>query len=215
MITDLPGPKEVGEWRVPSRTDDDLFVDWTYLPATLSPERLIVLSSGVHGLETYAGSAIQTMFLKELWPSINRSQTGFLIVHALNPWGFKHHRRSTENHVNLNRNCSAGTEMYRLKNPRGAELTKRFVPEEPLRPGPSRLARAFRWREGKPFFDDIPMDELIRAICLGQFEDPKGLEFGGFEAEPQIQFLTLKLKSVMPYCRDVILLDLHTGLGGR
>jgi hypothetical protein len=41
------------------------------------------------------------------------------------------------------------------------------------------------------------------------------LEFGGFEPEPQIKALTWRLREIMSKYRDVVLLDVHTGLGDR
>ena len=99
-------PSQVGTWKVPSPTDDTFFVDHVYLPALKSPKNLIVLISGIHGSETYAGSAVLQLFLEEILPETRRDHLGFFIVHAMNPYGFKNHRRCTENKVNLNRNFS-------------------------------------------------------------------------------------------------------------
>src|ERR1041385_4935000 len=59
---------QVGNWTVPSKVDEHLLTDYLYLPAKEKTENLIVISSGVHGVEAFAGSAIQKWFLTELLP---------------------------------------------------------------------------------------------------------------------------------------------------
>jgi len=77
-------------------------------------------SSGTHGIEGYLGSAIQLRFLHELFlqnaqrlcttdnvrapPTKNTPVKKILLIHAINPYGMRHHRRTNENNVDLNRN---------------------------------------------------------------------------------------------------------------
>ena len=215
LIETLPAPKQIEHWPVPSSTDDDLIVDVAYLPPLIEPRRLFVMISGTHGSETYAGSAIQNMFLTEIWPGVDRSNIGLLIVHSLNPYGFKNHRRWTENLVNLNRNCSIKTDIYGLSNHRSVELFHRFIPRTPVNGMESDLYRSVVQRDGKIYLDEIHFDDFIKTTSFGQFTYPHGFEFGGFRAEPQIIRLSEKLKQLMPLYRDVIEIDLHTGLGNR
>jgi len=68
--------------------------------------RLLVVISGVHGLEGFCGSAIQTGLLSagEQGLRPQRGDTAVLYVHAVNPYGFSHLRRATQENVDLNRN---------------------------------------------------------------------------------------------------------------
>lgn len=214
-LKNLPSDAVIGQWKVPSATDEDLYVDHAYLSALEQAERLVVVISGVHGLEGYAGSAIQNMFMREILPQMDRNETGLLLIHALNPWGFRYHRRSTENHVNLNRNCSAGPELFEYRNPESLQLSGRFIPRTSVDSEVCHLVRSSNERNGRRCFDEILVDDFIKGVGIGQFESVKGLEFGGFAPEPQIRELTLKLREVMPKYKDIILCDLHTGLGYR
>ena len=80
---------------------------------------LVIHSSGVHGIEGFAGSAVQLAFLQLLHHSY--SQQGapaaatendasvwkhptLVLVHAVNPYGMAHYRRTNEHNVDLNRN---------------------------------------------------------------------------------------------------------------
>jgi len=63
--------------------------------------------SGVHGVEGIAGSAIQTRWLHLVASGEAHVPKGVtaILVHIVNPYGFKHGRRYNENNVDLNRNC--------------------------------------------------------------------------------------------------------------
>lgn len=72
------------------------------------PESMLVVSSGLHGVEGFAGSAIQHQLLSAQLESLDLPpDTGVLLVHALNPYGFAWVRRVNESNVDLNRNFSA------------------------------------------------------------------------------------------------------------
>src|SRR5512143_338848 len=77
--------------------------------AVLGPrdaEALLVVSSGTHGVEGFCGSGIQVALLED--PAITCTLTGgplaLALVHAVNPYGFAHIRRTNEDNVDLNRN---------------------------------------------------------------------------------------------------------------
>ncbi len=85
----------------------------------------IIHSSGTHGVEGYLGSAVQIQFLHELFlqneelimqsneqDKSSEYENGkvrkkILLIHAVNPFGMRHHRRTNENNVDLNRNVLA------------------------------------------------------------------------------------------------------------
>ena len=50
---------------------DDLYIDNVYLPATETPTNLIVLTTGVHGMEGYIGSVMLDVFFEEMYPTLN------------------------------------------------------------------------------------------------------------------------------------------------
>lgn len=211
----LPLDTQRSRWSVPSKHENDLSVDTVYLPATAPGANLLVMLSGVHGLEGYAGSAIQSMFLHEILPRLDRRKYGVLLAHAMNPYGFKNHLRNTENHVNLNRNCSTRPDLYREKNAESLRMSDLFIPRLAVDSAICHLVQKRNQRDGRLHFDDISMDAFIKAVGVGQWENPAGLEFGGFQNEPQIADLISELRGRMPEYKDVLLFDLHTGLGER
>ena len=66
--------------------------------------RVLVLISGTHGVEGYCGSGAQIDWLRREEFKLLPSDTGALIIHAINPHGFAWTRRVNEDNVDVNRN---------------------------------------------------------------------------------------------------------------
>jgi Protein of unknown function (DUF2817) len=89
----------------PARGPDgaDLSIDIAWF-GDRSASKVFVAFSGVHGVEGFFGSAVQTEWIR---CSENRRlprNTAALLVHAVNPYGFAWLRRTNEDNVDLNRN---------------------------------------------------------------------------------------------------------------
>jgi len=212
LTSKIPGG-QTEHWHIPSKIDNELFTDSVYWPALEKPEFLLVVTSGIHGSETYAGSAILQMFLTEIMPQVDRRKTGVWLVHAMNPYGFKYHRRTTENGVNLNRNFSVSGELYKTRNIESERMHDLFFKRAPVASTRATMMDLMQVRDGVAYFGDISMDQFTKATAPGQFVTPQDLEYGGKQLEPQSAKLVEKLKSLMPLYKDIVALDLHTGLG--
>jgi hypothetical protein len=198
---------------VPSKIDQDLTTDYIFIPAKLETKKLLIITSGVHGVETFTSSAIQQLFLKEILPKTNLQNMGVLIIHSLNPYGFKYQRRVTENNVDLNRNFIINRNDFKDPNDKYQIFKKFLNPPEKLNLGFfSKLSHIIKTlyystRYGRPAFR--------QAILQGQYSYSKGIYFGGKENEPQVSSLKdLILKTSNPY-DEVFAIDLHTGYGER
>lgn len=214
-INQALAPKSIGQWLVPGKKDNDLVVDHAYFQPTENTETLFVLTSGIHGSETYAGAAVQAMFIKEILSKIDRRSIGIFVAHAMNPYGFKHHQRCTEAGVNLNRNFSVSGENFKRRSEVSAQMCERFLERKPVTSLKSSLLQKMTLKDSKPVFDDVTMDELIKGTAPGQFERPQDWEFGGFGPEPQTKAFTDKMAELMPKYKKIVVFDLHTGLGDR
>ncbi len=210
LAASAPG-SEIGHYEVPSQTDRDLTTDWVYLPATGSPQRLVIVTSGVHGAEAFVGSGVQELLMREWLPGVNRADTSVLVVHALNPWGYKHRRRVTEQNVDLNRNLSVDLALFATPNHGYRELHAFLNPAKPV---------SF-WDVNTDIFELAAQaikhgqTTLRDATLGGQYEFERGIYFGGFAPVPQKASLEeLFLRFVEPH-RAVFLMDLHTGYGER
>lgn len=204
---------QVGNWKVPSPTDTHLLIDYFYLPARDKAEHLIVLTSGVHGIEGFAGSAVQNWFIHEVLPTLDRSNTGFLLIHGVNPYGFKNERRVTENNIDLNRNFDTDRKLFDFRNEGYEQLNNLLNPEGAVSDG-LLSSPAFFLKTGTSLLHES-METLHEATLEGQYEYPKGISFGGKDFEPQKTILEPILLDLSKPYPEVLVLDLHTGYGNR
>ena len=73
---------------------------------------ILVLGSGTHGVEGFAGSGIQTGLLRQGIALNMKPNMSIVMIHAINPYGFAHLRRFNEDNVDLNRNFVDHTRPY-------------------------------------------------------------------------------------------------------
>jgi hypothetical protein len=175
---------------------------------TGQPERAVIVSSGLHGVEGFFGSAVQLALLEqalEAWSPPERS--ALILVHALDPYGFAWLRRFDERNIDLNRNFLINGERYQGAPTRYAQLDGLLNP----RHAPSRLD-LFLLRAGLTVFW-YGMPELRQAVAGGQYDFPQGLYFGGHGPAHAQTILAEALPRWVGDARDVLHIDFHTGFG--
>jgi predicted deacylase len=173
----------------------------------------VVITSGNHGPEGYAGGALQALFMEEILSKLPLDSTGILLVHALNPWGFKHHRRGTENNVNLNRNFDITRDLFSTRNEGYEQLATMLEPRGRVR---SSLAfPASRLLVEMAVKKDVTQQTLTEAIGKGQYRHATGINYGGQDFEPQTVAIIPILERVTAPYSSILNLDLHTGLGKK
>lgn len=79
-----------------------LSTDVAYL-GSADAQSLVIIASGTHGVEGYAGAACQFRFMETYPARFASRRIAWLLVHAVNPWGFHHDRRVTREGLDLNR----------------------------------------------------------------------------------------------------------------
>ncbi len=97
--------------------DEDLTIDWISSDALDENEKVLILTTAEHGIEGYVGSAMQQRFIDKFLPRIDPRTTGLLLVHSINPWGMKYHRRVNPNNVDLNRTFDYDNSFDKSTNP--------------------------------------------------------------------------------------------------
>lgn len=174
--------------------------------SAVEPEKVLVVSSGVHGVEGFFGSSVQLSLL-EKWRDTTLPRTKCVFLHGLNPHGFAWCRRFDENNVDPNRNFLRTGERFEGTPKIYAHLDPFLNPPRP----PSR------W---EPFtlkalglVAKHGMRALQQAVASGQYDYPQGLFFGGKEPSRMQQFLEEHMPRFLKESRRVIHLDFHTGLG--
>lgn len=199
--------------QVPSKLDNELFVDVCYIPAQNKKSRLLILSSGIHGIEGFVGNAVMDLFMENFVTDELLDETGILLIHGMNPYGFKYNRRVTENNVDLNRNSDIDPELYNTINSGYGELIDFLNPTKPVKVGSMKnrffVVTAIR----KIIQASLPV--LRQAVLQGQYQYPDGLYFGGNVQEPQISRIGAGIKKVGSDYDLILNIDLHTGYGER
>ena len=169
----------------------------------------VVVSSGLHGIEGFFGSAIQLAWMESLIkdPSTLPGQTSAVLVHAINPFGFAWRRRCDEENVDLNRNYLGAGESYAGTPPGYAEVHDLLNPPSP--PGrfePFRLRATWKiLRHG--------LGALKNTVAVGQYEYPSGLFFGGRSPTASTRIVQRNFSRWIGDARHVVHIDLHCGLG--
>ncbi|MGD8404196.1 MAG: DUF2817 domain-containing protein, partial [Anaerolineales bacterium] len=97
--------------------DEDLTIDWMQSDALNKNEKVLIFTTAEHGIEGYVGSAMQQRFIDKFIPRLDPRTTGLLLVHAINPWGMKHHRRVNPLNVDLNRTFIYDNSFDKSTNP--------------------------------------------------------------------------------------------------
>lgn len=64
----------------------------------------LLITSGTHGAEGFVGSAAQLAWIADGGPAALPPDTAALMIHAVNPFGFAHGLRCTEDNIDVNRN---------------------------------------------------------------------------------------------------------------
>jgi hypothetical protein len=183
---------------------EDLTIDIAWFGSP-KPRQVFVHSSGLHGVEAFAGSAIQLQWLKEGMPTLSE-HAAIVLVHALNPYGMAWLRRFNENNVDLNRNFRKADDFVPEPLPYWETVNALLNPETP--PGSDRFYLRAAWlvlRHGMP--------SLRQAIGGGQRLNPKGLFFGGNALEEGPCKFQEFMKERLADAERIVAIDVHTGLG--
>jgi len=194
---------------------DGLYIDTLYLPGRQAQTNLVILTTGVHGIEGYIGSVMLDVFFREVYPTLDPDNTGVLVVANVNPYGMKYLRRYNENNVDLNRNFILDWDSFDLSSNKEYPKVDTFL-------GPTGKIGNGLWHEvgfylklGKTAITD-GADTISDALLTGQYEYPQGVYYGGNGDEAS----TVYLKDVFSQClespyENIIHIDIHSGYGPR
>lgn len=185
---------------------EGLFTDVSLL-GPRDAKSFLLLISGTHGVEGFAGSAIQTGLLREGIVDHLSDNAAVLMVHALNPYGFAHLRRFNEDNVDLNRNFVDHSQPHR-ENPRYEELERAISPESISFLANAGALLKLMWcrvRHGK--------EAVKEAVTRGQHTDPDGLFYGGDSETWSNRTLREIVGRYLSGAERVTSVEIHTGLG--
>ncbi|RYZ13303.1 MAG: DUF2817 domain-containing protein [Comamonadaceae bacterium] len=185
---------------------EDLAMD-VALDGPPDAEALLMVTSACHGVEGHCGSGVQVHALRDsAWrEQVRAAGIGVLYVHALNPHGFSHGRRVTNENVDLNRNFRDFTQPLPV-NSAYAEVHPLLLPAQ-WPPSPRAEAELAAWIEthGMPAYQ--------AAVSSGQYQFDDGLFFGGHGPTWSNRVFRRVLQTHGRRARRLAWIDVHTGLG--
>lgn len=200
--------------------------------------RVLVLSSGLHGVEGFFGSAVQLAWLAQFASTAELPKdVKLVLVHALNPFGFAWLRRWNENNVDLNRNFLGDRGFLA-----GAEYRQSLAAYQRFSPFLNPAGRPSAWEPyalkaighilavGWAVRQRLPAErrpallaplaawrlglaELQKTLPVGQYEHRQGLFYGGEKPEESTAWLQENLPAWVAGAELTLQLDFHCGLG--
>ena len=190
---------------LPGRFGEGLAIDvLTIGPA--DADSVLMVVSGTHGVEGYAGSALQRWWLDERAAS-RPGGVRVVIVHALNPVGFSWVCRVNEDNVDLNRNFVDWT-AGPPHNDAYADIADLLVPTRWDDDTQQETTGALLAVAG-----DVGFDRFQQIVSGGQYDHPTGIFHGGDGPVWSHRWLETHLPEMVGSAGRVGVIDLHTGLG--
>lgn len=194
---------------------DGLYIDTIYIPCEKEQTNLIVITTGVHGIEGYIGSVMLDVFWEEIYPEVDKENTGVLVVANVNPYGMKYHRRYNENNVDLNRNFILDWDSFDMTVNKDYPKVDTFL-------GPQSEMGNIFWHE-TGFYGSLVVevvqdgaDVISNALLGGQYEYPEGVYYGGNGDEASTIYLKDVFKQTLESeYENIVHIDVHSGYGPR
>ena len=162
-----------------------LFIDAVHHEGSNPGNSMLILTSGLHGVEGPVGAAVQLAAIDQ-WNKLERRPC-LLVLHALNPHGFAWSRRQDASGIDLNRNFLGDQESYQGVDPVYTDLDPLLNPKRP--PGFDGFLLRSALTTAR-----IGLPKLKQVLAEGQFEFPKGLFFGGKEPSWTMQIFQQRLR---------------------
>lgn len=188
------------------RDGEDLAMD-VARDGPVDAANLLIVSSACHGVEGYCGTGVQVDALRNAgWRAHAASQgVAVLYIHALNPYGFSHIRRTTHENVDLNRNFHDFGKALPV-NTAYREIHPLLLPDVwPPDAANQKAIGDYVASRGQAAYQ--------AAVSGGQHEFEDGLFFGGKAATWSNQALREVLRAHGRRAARIAWVDIHTGLG--
>jgi hypothetical protein len=186
-------------------TGEELALDVAWLGPTDADDVVLVVS-GTHGVEGFAGSMCQTHWLADGGAATRPETCAVVLLHAFNPYGFAWVRRVNEDNVDINRNFVDHADPPAT--PAYDQLADILAPAEWTTEVQASTGQALvEWATTHG------MDAIQAAVSGGQYHHPDGLFYGGSAPTASRLALQAFARDHLSGRKRVVVLDLHTGLG--
>ena len=166
----------------------------------------LLITSGTHGAEGFCGSGCQAALLADdaFLATLKSRGVALILAHALNPYGFAHLARTTEENIDLNRNFRDFAN--RAPNASYAEVHDFMVPATwpPSQENEARMM-GYVMKRGA--------SALQQAVTGGQCDRADGLFYAGTAPAWSHRVLRDVLRRHASARPRLGWIDIHTGLG--
>lgn len=171
-------------------------------------EAVYLTISGTHGAEGFCGSGAQIGHFRDRLFAAMPPKTKAIMIHGINPYGFAHVRRVTEDNVDLNRNFQDFAKPL-PQNKAYEDVHDLLLPvhwEGQGRAAADQAILEYQQKHGAFAFQS--------AMSGGQYSRPDGLFFGGQKPTWSNETFRRILKEHVPAgTKRLVSIDFHTGLG--
>jgi hypothetical protein len=170
-------------------------------------DRVVVITSGVHGVEGHAGNGLQLLLVESGRLEGLPTGVAVVLVHAVNPYGMAWSRRVDHDNIDVNRNFVDPGDLP--TNPMYGEVDGYLNP----------TAATFdvddlSFLDGlQEFWARVGDLQAMRTLNGGQYSHPAGVQFGGQHVSWSRRTLEAIWTEQLGGARQAIGLDVHTGLG--
>lgn len=178
-----------------------------------SQDVVTVELSGTGDIDPIDPQEVPAAASKQLPPTL-------VFVHAVNPFGFKHHRRVNEDNVDLNRNFLSPEEWEQVK-----ALDPNYARHIDLKDVINPTSRPFPYI----WLNDLYMlalsgyqmllhgkDTIKTALVSGNYINPTGYSYGGqtyTQSTRNLMHLLLDQLDIPRRAQKLVMIDVHSGLG--
>ena len=168
-------------------------------------DKLFIVSSGTHGPEGFSGSACQLALVDDVLAKRAADRgIALLLIHAVNPFGFSHLKRTNEDNIDLNRNFNDFAAPY-PDNPVYEQIHDLLVPKAwpPSPENEEQLGAAMARLAG----------QRNPGVSSGQASHADGLFYCGTAPAWSNHTIRSILRTHGTKRRHIAWIDVHTGLG--
>ena len=213
-LIDQPLPEAIGNAYEAYKNDyqhavqslENLTIDVAYVGPSQATH-VLCISSGTHGVEGFLGAALQHALLAKITHHLtSHPYVAFLLIHAVNPYGFHYLRRNNEQNIDVNRNCLF-TSTHQGSHPHYSHLKPLLCPSI------DQLSTYHFYRHAVGYLFRHGFTAMTQAVTQGQYLDPHALFFGGFTLSRSALIVKNNLLEWLQHAQKVIHLDIHSGFG--
>lgn len=174
------------------------------------PEKYLVITSGIHGVEGYIGTQMIMHFLKTHRKRLNPNKVGLIFINFINAYGMKTFTRNNKDNIDLNRNFMAFDQQTYEK--MDTTLPHPYFSGQWV--GSNTLLNELKFiREVLPLYFSKHWKPVMNKVFKGQYISKDYPFYGGAELTCENKMLIQWLTPYYESDSQIILLDLHTGIG--